>query len=241
MVHTIRRDNLDDQIVKSISDAIISGEWKAGDRLPSETQLAELYNTSRPTVRTAVQKLNALGVLDTKVGLGTFVKDFDFLTNFNYISNLITTPEMQKDVFVFRNAIETACVTLLIERATDEMINELIQKCVDYHAAFLETKSFNAQTLSYLANLDYEFHYRICELSGNSLLAISYAAAQGTLKEYFYLNVTSRYNRHMRNGDLKGFLESPKSHLDLMRAIQEHDIEAAILVLHRIIDYKDDL
>ncbi|MBR6207445.1 MAG: FadR family transcriptional regulator [Oscillospiraceae bacterium] len=240
-MQAIKRDNLDDQIVRAITDAIAEGEWKPGDRLPSETQLAEMFNTSRPTTRAALQKLNALGILDTRVGQGTFVKEFDFRTNFDYISNLITTPEMQNDVLDFRKTIESACVNLLIDRASDEMITELEQKCNNYCDAFYQVKVFDKSTFSSLSKLDYEFHYTICKLSGNSLLALSYAAAQGTLNEYFYLNVISRYNRHIKKNDMEGFLESAQSHKALVEAIKARDKKKAIVVLNRIVDYKETL
>ena len=65
--------NLVDQACEFIRDSILNGDYKAGDKLPSETDLAEEYGTSRLTVRLAIQKLNAMELLETKVGEGSFV------------------------------------------------------------------------------------------------------------------------------------------------------------------------
>lgn len=55
---------------------VLSGEWKRGTRLPSETELATSYQVSRVTVRTALKSLEAQGLVDIRHGAGTFVADF---------------------------------------------------------------------------------------------------------------------------------------------------------------------
>lgn len=239
MRNIIKKNNLDDQIIDSLKEAILSGEWKVGDRIPSETQLAAMFQTSRPTVRVAIQKLNTMGLLETKVGAGTFVKSLDFSEYFDTISNLITTPEMMNDVVDFRRSIETACISLVIDRASCENLNELKQLCVEY-AQMIDTNkiSDNSSYFSQLAEMDYNIHYRICELSENSLFALSYAAAQGTLKRYFYANLTARLNRYKQQNDIDGFLKSSCSHLKLVDAIISRDKSSAIEIANNILDYK---
>ena len=55
-------------------ERITSGEYRAGDRLPSEAELCALYGVSRMTVRRAVTLLVQDGVVSTENGRGTFVK-----------------------------------------------------------------------------------------------------------------------------------------------------------------------
>lgn len=55
---------------------VLSGEWRRGARLPSETELATSYQVSRVTVRTALKSLEAQGLVDIRHGAGTFVADF---------------------------------------------------------------------------------------------------------------------------------------------------------------------
>ena len=54
-----------EQVFEALQSQISSGVWKVGDRLPSEGELAERYGVNRLTVRVALQKLNALGVVET--------------------------------------------------------------------------------------------------------------------------------------------------------------------------------
>lgn len=58
-----------DQIKKEIEDGI----WKVGDRLPSERELSETFGVSRMTLRQAIQTLAEEGILERKIGSGTYV------------------------------------------------------------------------------------------------------------------------------------------------------------------------
>lgn len=58
-----------------ISEAINRGEWNAGDKLPSERELAEILGISRSSLRQALTALEAIGVIRKKAGVGSFVQD----------------------------------------------------------------------------------------------------------------------------------------------------------------------
>jgi GntR family transcriptional regulator len=62
------------QIAKRLTDTIRAGRAAIGSRLPSEPQLAELFGVSRNTVREAVRQLIAEGILESRQGVGTFVR-----------------------------------------------------------------------------------------------------------------------------------------------------------------------
>lgn len=50
-IQKISRASIGDQVYQQMKDQIVNGEWKAGDRLPSENELAEQFGVSRVTVR----------------------------------------------------------------------------------------------------------------------------------------------------------------------------------------------
>ncbi len=62
-------------LIESILAKIESGEFKPGERLPSESELCKLYEVGRNTVRHALSELVSQGVLTTVHGVGTFVTD----------------------------------------------------------------------------------------------------------------------------------------------------------------------
>lgn len=63
------------QIASDLRQRILSGSWKAGERIPSEPELAALYRTSRVTVRQALRILSDEGLVSREPGRGSFVRD----------------------------------------------------------------------------------------------------------------------------------------------------------------------
>src|SRR5687767_3548282 len=64
---------LSERIISQISDAIISGELKPGDRLPPERELAEQFGVSRTVIRDAIKTLSGRGIVQVRRGAGIFV------------------------------------------------------------------------------------------------------------------------------------------------------------------------
>jgi GntR family transcriptional regulator len=63
------------QLRKGLEARLAGGEWRAGDRIPSEPELCKEYGVSRPVVRQALQELASEGVFVRRKGLGTFVAE----------------------------------------------------------------------------------------------------------------------------------------------------------------------
>lgn len=62
------------QILEHVRQAILSGKYKAGDRLPTDGQLLRQFSTSRPTVARAMRDLEMEGYLERRAGSGSFVR-----------------------------------------------------------------------------------------------------------------------------------------------------------------------
>ena len=69
----IRQRRLSDDIVEQLEGMILEGTLKAGERLPAERALAEQFGVSRPSLREAIQKLTAKGLLVSRQGGGNYV------------------------------------------------------------------------------------------------------------------------------------------------------------------------
>ena len=80
----IKKVNVGQMVFDQMQELLIRGEWKPGDRLPSEMVLCEEFEVSRNTLRAALNKLAALGFTETRKGGGTYVKvvDSDVYLNF---------------------------------------------------------------------------------------------------------------------------------------------------------------
>lgn len=73
---TPQRATLAQQLAEDLRLRIVSGEFAAGERVPSEAELSRQHNLSRVTVRTALRALESQGLLEVRHGLGSFVSDF---------------------------------------------------------------------------------------------------------------------------------------------------------------------
>jgi GntR family transcriptional regulator, transcriptional repressor for pyruvate dehydrogenase complex len=85
-----KKERLGDRLYGQILEQIASGVLRPGDKLPSENQLCQLFNVSRPIVRQALIRLQADGLVITRKGLGTLVKNSppEGLTRFSQPSDV---------------------------------------------------------------------------------------------------------------------------------------------------------
>lgn len=103
----IKPAKLSDQIVGQLEQMLLEGSFLPGQKLPTERELAEQFAVSRPSVREALQKLEAKGLVHRRQGGGTFVQE-------NLVGSLTDPlfaligrhPESQFDLLEFRHALE---------------------------------------------------------------------------------------------------------------------------------------
>jgi GntR family transcriptional repressor for pyruvate dehydrogenase complex len=91
MSRAINGSATDDAIAK-IKELIRSGEFGAGSKLPNERSLAERFGLSRSSLREALRALALVGVVEAKVGNGTFVTTLEtdmLLTGIGLVSDLL--------------------------------------------------------------------------------------------------------------------------------------------------------
>ncbi len=155
------RQRLGDQLYGQILDHIVSGRLKEGDRLPPEKEICELFGVSRPTVREALLRLRADGLIQARQGAGTFVinRPAARLTNFTSsadVAGYLRCVEV-------RMPLEGVAARLAAERRTPEQLKKIEQA----HEEFANTiKSGN-----FGADEDLAFHARIAEATGNEFFS----------------------------------------------------------------------
>ena len=74
-INKVSRVKVSDAVYNQMMDMITRGQWKSGERIPSEPELSQLFGVSRVTVREAVQKLVSLSLVECRQGEGTYVCD----------------------------------------------------------------------------------------------------------------------------------------------------------------------
>ena len=164
-IQKIKKINVGEEVLKQMKKMIIAGTWKPGDKLLSENALAEMLGVSRITVRQALQKLNVLGLLETRPGEGSFVKQVDVGDSMAaLVPTLYLDRDSIMDVFEFREIIDVESARLAASRASEQNLNDLRE----IHSTIL---AFNGkEDLTGFAELDTEFHFKVAEASGNALL-----------------------------------------------------------------------
>lgn len=222
----IKKISIVDQIFENIKEDIQSNVYKPGDKLPSEIVLAEMYGVSRVSVRTAIQRLAMLGMIDIRVGEGSFVKEFNFRDLTNQISEIIANNSMLEFLFEFRSNIEIHCVKLAISRAADYELKQLIVIARD-----MFEKAKNNDLSGYIER-NYDYHYLLCTLSKNRLYEFVYSS----IKDLFLLGIKT----NLETGDSLGYNAlntSAKNHIYLSELIISRKSDEACSYLDSIINF----
>ena len=129
------RQRLSDVITERLESLILDGTFVAGSKLPSERELAERFEVSRPSLREAMGNLQAKGLVERKQGGGTFVsKQLNAAVTDPLLALVASKPDTQFDLLEFRHALEGMAAYYAALRgqpedysALDEALNQLHQ------------------------------------------------------------------------------------------------------------------
>ncbi|MCK4783939.1 MAG: FadR family transcriptional regulator [Desulfobacteraceae bacterium] len=86
-----KTEKISDHIIEQIRDAVLSGQFKPGDRLASENELINQFEVSKATIREALRVLEVMGLIEIKkgVGGGVFIAEVEMKTTINSIINFL--------------------------------------------------------------------------------------------------------------------------------------------------------
>lgn len=145
------KKNVVNQVYDSLMGMLLRGEYVPGDKLPSEHELKERYGASRNTVRTVLAKLNALGVVETRQGEGSFFKSLGTSMYLHeFVPSILTQSNDLMGLMVFRRGVEVSSARLAAINATaediasmEEYFGQLKGKEISHHEFAEETNSFH--------------------------------------------------------------------------------------------------
>jgi GntR family transcriptional repressor for pyruvate dehydrogenase complex len=158
-----RAPNLPSQLARMISDEIVGGRFKAGERLPTERELAETFGVSRNVVREAIARLAFEGTVEPRQGSGVFV------LGTNPIATLRLDPEMLRDRSLFASLFELRSI-LEGEAASLAAARRGRKHLVAIKAALKRLD--DSQGTPQSVDADLEFHRAIALASDNVYVAI---------------------------------------------------------------------
>lgn len=164
-LRTIKRTQRSEEIFRQIEQAIRAGDFKPGERLPSERELVETFGVSRVSVREAIRSLETLGLVRVFQGRGAFVTDRRSGLGEPMARWLDLHRDEVLELLGVRGALDEYAGELAVERHDARQAAAIAAA----NARFASAVEAGASTEE-LVPLDIDFHVAIAEASGNRLL-----------------------------------------------------------------------
>jgi DNA-binding FadR family transcriptional regulator len=205
-----------EQISRKVATEIASGKYAVGQRLPSERELAQAFDVSRPTVREAIIALEVDGLVEVRLGSGV------------YVTNRVPPAgqAVAKDIGPFelleaRRAIEGEACAMAATRITKEQLAEL-------SALVGEMRDDNSQGEIILSEeADRRFHELIATATQNTAL---FAAIENLWETRQRSPQTHLVDDRAR---AQGSKPSIDEHAAIVRALKKREPEAARAAMHK--------
>lgn len=211
-----KKERLGDQLYGQILEQIVSGALAEGDKLPSESRICRSFGVSRPTVREALLRLHADGLVVSRQGAGSFVckrpsAHLVRLAGVSDVAGLLRCLEV-------RIGLEGQAAALAATRHTPAQLDRIATALAAMRSSF--------ERGSPPVDEDYEFHQAVASASGNGLFAELLAAMHDTIRHSMTvaLGIT-------REGSKERAARVIEEHEAVADAIAHHDSEAANLAM----------
>ncbi len=166
LLRPMEQKSIVDRIIARLSDAVLSGQLAPGQKIPTETELADSMNVGRNSVREAIKALVTVGVLVIRRAEGTFVADgFNDRMMEPMIYGLILEGGSTPAVLELRHIFEVGVLQLAIEKATEADVERL-----NAALKYLEKTIRHSPTTEALMMADISFHDEMQRIAGNPLV-----------------------------------------------------------------------
>jgi len=222
--------DLSAQIAKAIRDAIMSGKLLVDERLPSEAELAEQFEVSRPTVREALKRLGAQSLIRTQRGAtgGAFVNRLKFEDAYGQQITTSTLLLSMNDVSFAvaceaRYALERACAPLAAQRRTADHLATMRAEAHRQSQPGLTDEAFCAS--------DVAFHRALVDAAGNPVISYQLAGAVEAMQPLMNMITFSARSRE----------KIVALHGQIADALEKHDGQACDATLAELAAYTNEL
>lgn len=214
-----KRSNLCDVVVEDLTRNIINGILKPGEKIASEFGLADKYEVSRFTVREALKKLDSMGLLTIKHGIGSFVNE---VKPESYMKPLLPVLVMSnidiREICEARLPLEVQSISLCIDNVDAKKLDEM-KLLLEKMEIALADNNFDKYD-----DLDIEFHLLIARASKNRVIYEMLSTLQDMLREQLRRESSSPHYKEL----------SVKRHKLMVDAIENKEKELAkqLMTLH---------
>ncbi|NLO88741.1 MAG: FadR family transcriptional regulator [Clostridia bacterium] len=161
-IKTIKKTRVYEEVVKQLKELIANGELGPGEKLPSERELAKQFGVSRVSIRQALTVLETLGLIERKIGGGTFsvAEKLDFDID-PVLDTIIKNKDQLREPLEMRRILEPNLAQLAAERATEEDIR-ILEDSLRKQKELIEKGEL-------IIDEDSRFHYYLAKAANNEI------------------------------------------------------------------------
>lgn len=197
------------RVVEHVRGEIEAGRLRAGDRLPPERELARQLGMSRPSLRSGLRSLHAMGIITARKGAGTFIAAGPPRLGTAPLEFLAALHGFTLDqIYEARRLLEVGAAGLAAERATPEALARMADEVAQMFDVLDEPEAFLRH--------DMDFHRAVAAGSGNPILATIIGALTEIIWQMGRVN-TRAFGRR----------ESVETHRRICEAIRAREPERA--------------
>lgn len=157
-----KRPRLSVDVANRLRKMVDDGQWVAGQQLPTELKLIDMFGVSRTVIREAISALGAEGLVQSQHGRGVFVAEHLPTRPFRFGDSSISEIDHIRQSMEMRLGIETESAALAATRRTEDELRA-IKKALDV------VNALNSESVGGAAE-DFDFHVKIAEAAHNSYL-----------------------------------------------------------------------
>ena len=207
-------------VASQLVDAIKAGEFAVGDKLPTEEELSERTGVSRASVREALAALRLGGILETKVGKGTYVKQDPSgkETIREKILNILVDNPKPLELQEARTAFEVGVVEIAARKFSNSDETNLRETI-----AGMETSAREDKYQQFL-DLHRRFHLQIAKVTRNDVIIDTLTHLQGIMNDLMWRKLEKMHYLPDKRNYL---LESMDIHRGIFTALKEKNPELA--------------
>ncbi len=205
--------SLTDRVTEALSQMIRSGEYPPRTRLPTETEMGSRFGVSRTVIREAVSRLKSEGLVESRQGVGVFVRDRSLDTPFRIDPNVVESMRSIMHIVELRRGIEAEMAALAAERRSPEQLEAIRSRLDAVNAA--EPVGGDG------VDADMAFHREIARATGNP----HFVALWDFVGQFLRGAMTVTRANEARKHDL--LAQSNSEHRAILEAIVRQDSEGA--------------
>ena len=218
MYEEVHIGRLYEKIVEQIEKRIVDGELNAGDKLPSERELAIQFGVSRTSVREAMKALTLRGLIEVTPGRGTFITDQTSQALRHSMNLMFQVGKMDANRYLIelREILEPEIAAIAASRATPENLAAMRES--------VEAMDQSMDEICTYIEADLDFHLALAESTHNPLILSLLDSLIGELRE-----------QRFRSANVEGALHRGQpNHKAVLVAIEQGDAESArrTMLLH---------